>query len=227
MWTAESETNAQCAIQKRNAFTLIEVLLAISILAFVVSIVYASFSTTSNNVKQAEAIRDNTDLARTLLVKISDDIANAYVLPSRINFVPTIFYGKKEEARNNSDIIRRDSLSLTTLTNWRRLHSKEMDLWEVSYFFKEKGDRTGYVLMRRDKRELSKDAPVLEGGIEYEITDKVTSLQFRYLDSTNSWHDEWDSRSKSDASLPKMVEVGLSLETGETYSIRTGYREGK
>jgi prepilin-type N-terminal cleavage/methylation domain-containing protein len=210
-------------IVKCDGFTLIEVLLAVSILAFIVSIVYASFSTTSNNVEQAEKIRDNTDLARTLLIKMSDEITNAYVVTGyATNVVPTIFFGKKDELRTDKDIIRHDSLSMTTLTNWRRQNSKETDLWEVGYFFKEKADGTGYVLMRREKRELSRDVPALEGGIEYEITDKVASLQFRYSPDGTTWSDEWDSRTKGTTikQLPKIVELGLKLESSETYTLR-------
>ena len=203
-----------------KGFTLLEVLLAVSILAFIVTVVYATFSTASNNVEQAEKIRDRTDLARTLLIKMSDDIANAYIAPaSATNVVPTIFFGKKEEVRTSNEIVRHDSLSLTTLTNSRRLHSKETDLWEVGYFFKEKADGAGFVLMRREKRELSKEAPVLEGGIEYEITDKVVSLQFRYSSNKTTWSDEYDSRTNINVP-PKVVELGLKLASDETYSIR-------
>jgi prepilin-type N-terminal cleavage/methylation domain-containing protein len=206
-------------IPHSEGFTLIEVLLAVSILAFIISVVYASFSTASRNVEQAETIRDSTDLARTLLIKMSDDIANAYVNTATTG--QTIFFGKKEEVGTGNEILRHDSLSLTTLTNWRRMNSKETDLWEVGYFFKEKADGTGYVLMRREKRELSKDVPALEGGIEYEITGKVASLQFRYSNDGSTWSDEYDSRTKGN-SAPKFVELGLMLESEETYSIRVG-----
>lgn len=203
--------------KRTGGFTLIEVLLAVSILAFIVSIVYASFSTVGNNVEQAETMRDNTDLARTLLIKMSDDVANAYLPATMTN--QAVFYGKKEELRTGNGTIRHDSLNLTTLTNWRRLNSKETELWEVGYFFKEKEDRTGFVLMRREKRELTTDSRVLEGGTEYEITDKVTGLQFRYSTNGTVWSDEWDSRNKSNT-LPKFVELGLTLVTEETYSMR-------
>jgi len=208
--------NLQSAIRNENGFTLLEVLLAVSIMAFIVSAIYASFFTTGRHVEQAEAIRDSTDLARTLMIKMSDDIANAYVNSAMTG--QTIFYGKKEEVGTGNDNSRHDSLSLTTLTNWRRMNSKETDLWEVGYFFKEKTDGTGSVLMRREKRELSNDIPALEGGVEYEITDQVEGLQFRYSNDGKTWLDEWDSRTKG--GLPKMVEMGLMLESGMTYTTR-------
>ncbi len=220
--------NLQSANRNGNGFTLIEVLLAVSILAFIVSAVYMSFSTAGRSVEQAEAIRDSTDLARTLLIKMSDEIANAYVIPySTTNVIPTIFFGKKDDAGTGNETLRHDSLSLTTLRDplSRRMNSKETDLWEVGYFFKEKADGTGYVLTRREKRELSKDVPALEGGIEYEITDKVASLQFRYSSDGTTWYDEWDSRVKGNTPYPKIVELGLKLKSAETYTIRVGVRQ--
>lgn len=204
-----------------DGFTLLEVLLALSILALIVTALYASFSTTARNIEQAETIRDSTDLARTLVSKLSDDIANAYFSQSmNSTSVMTIFYGKKGEGQPGKDKQRRDSLSMTTLTNFfgRRPDSKEMELWEVGYFFKEKSDGSGFLLMRREKRELSKEIPAGEGGIEFQVTDLVEGLQIRYNNGGDTWFDEWDSRTKRD--IPKMVEFGLTLASGMTYSAR-------
>ncbi len=201
---------------KSSGFTLLEVLIAVAIMSMIVSIIYTSFFTAGENVKQAEAIRDATDLARTLEAKLSNDIANAY-LNQNMNApaVTTIFYGKKAESDTGlGTSSRHDSLSLTTLTNWRRPSSKETDLWEVGYDFKEKPDGTGWDLMRREKRELSKDTPALEGGVEYEMTDRVVSLQLRYYDGS-SWVDEWDSRTRQ--RLPNVVEIKLLLDDGSDY----------
>jgi prepilin-type N-terminal cleavage/methylation domain-containing protein len=195
-----------------SGFTLLEILLAVSILAIILAAIYTSFSTAARNVEQAETIRDSTDLARTLVAKISDDVANVYV-KSSLKY--TAFRGKKEEAGTGGGSIRHDSISMTTLTNWRRLDSKEMELWEVGYFFKEKPDGTGFVMMRREKRELSNDVPVGEGGVEYQITDRIESLQFRYNTGGDTWTDEWSRRD-----LPKIVEIALMLDSGMTYTSR-------
>ena len=199
---------------KSKGFTLLEVLLAMAILAVTLTGIYMSFSTAGRNVEQAEAIRDETDVARSLIARITDDIANAYV-NRNMNFSAriTIFDGIKEEIESSGEKRRHDSITLTTLTNWRKPDSKEMELWEVGYFFREKPDGSGYTLFRREKRELSKDVPALEGGVEYEITDQVDGLQFRYYDGSN-WADAWD---KSLNKVPAAVEVALTLATGKVY----------
>jgi prepilin-type N-terminal cleavage/methylation domain-containing protein len=204
-------------------FTLLEVLLAMAILSVILTVVYASFSTAGRNIEQAETIRDETDIARTLIARLSIDIANAYLISNVVAPpVPTRFYGKKEEMEGvigtGDRKIRHDSINFTTLTNWRKHNSKETELWEVGYFFRERPDGKGYVLFRREKRELSRDVPVLEGGVEYEITDRVESLQITYSANGSTWTDDgWDSQSRG---LPKTVEVVLALDTGKVYATR-------
>lgn len=204
---------------RRSGFTLIEVLLALAILAIISTVIYSSFSTAGQSVEHAEAQRDNTDLARTLIAKMSSDLSNAFCSPgySAALQSKTIFYGKKVDTPGDDSIGRIDSLFLTTLTNWRSPNSKEMDLWEVGYFFKEKPEGEGYVLMRREKRDFTTDEPPLEGGAEYAITDKIEELRLRYYVGSQ-WKDEWGSSSpcKSLGQL-KAVEISLTIAGGRQY----------
>lgn len=185
-----------------------------AILAAVMSVVYAAFATTGRSVQQADAVRDDIDLGRTLMARISDDIANAY---SRGIGAQGIFFGKKEIVEIDGEEHRFDALSLTTLTNWRRPGTKETELWEVGYLFKERPDGTGRVLFRREKRELNKEVPALEGGEEYEVTGRIGNLQLRYSADHRTWKDDWDSRNSG---LPRQVEIALMLDTGRVFVTR-------
>ena len=206
-------------LDKAHGFTLLEVLIAVAIMAGIVSVIYTSFFTSSRNVEQAENIRDSTDLARTLMQRLANDITNAYWSKAMNSpSIVTVLNGVKEEARTSDKTLRRDSITVTTLTNSRRLNTKESELWEVGYFFKEKQDGSGYVMMRREKRELSKDVPAGEGGIEYAITDRITSFQLRYNPTGgNTWLDEWNSTTRN--GLPKYVEIAFTLDSDMTYSM--------
>jgi len=212
--------HSEFRIPNSKGFTLIEVLLAVAILAVLITVVYGSFSTASRNIQQAEERRDDTDLARALLSRMSDDIANAYVNTAMNSpTLLTIFFGKKEEVEGGEEKIRHDSINLTTLTNWRRPNTKETELWEVGYYFKEnpespEGQR--YSLYRREKRLLSRDSPALEGGDEYELSDRIESLQIRYYNGmSKQWVDEWDTRKIP--VFPAVAEITLVLDTGAAY----------
>lgn len=207
------------SISSSKGFTLLEVLIAVAIMAGIVSVIYSAFFTSSRNVEQAETIRDSSDLARTLMQKLANDISNAY-WKQELNYpaIVTIFDGKKNETQTKDEKTRRDSITLTTLTNSRRPNSKETELWEVGYFFQEKPKGPGYVMMRREKRQLSQDAPAGEGGYEYEITDRIRALQLQYSQTgQDTWLDEWNSTNRR--GLPKFVEIALTLESGMTYSM--------
>ena len=91
----------------------------------------------------------------------------------------TIFYGKKSTTAQ--DAPRFDTIALTTLTNWRKPNSKEIDLWEVGYRFEETPEKNGTMLIRREKREFSTDNTPLEGGMDYALTERIKSLRLRYF----------------------------------------------
>jgi len=202
-----------------RGFTLIEVLLALAILAAVLGVVYASFFNAEESIRRAETVRDDTDLARGLISRLSADIENTYVKGSA-NVIG--FTGAKEEPELDGEKRRLDSLSLTTLTNWRRPGTKESELWEVGYRFQEKtGGDVNRVLLRREKRELTEDVPFAEGGTEYELTDRVRQLRLRYYDGA-AWKDDWKWKEK--ASLPSRVEVLFVLDDGRMYITETALR---
>ena len=90
-----------------------------------------------------------------------------------------------------------------------------MELWGVGYSFQDKPDGTGRVLVRTEKRELSKDVPPLEGGVEYEITDQVEDLRYRYTNDGTTWRDEWDTRKQH--GLPSVVEISLVMSGNRAY----------
>jgi len=195
-----------------KGFTLLEVLLAMSILVVIMTVIYTSFSTASRSVESAENLRDETDLARTLIARLSLDIENADCDHVAFN---AVFQGKKEEVEIEGVKRRHDSIAMTTLTNFPRPDSKETELLEADYYFKEKADGKGYSLMRREKRELGQDVKPLEGGVEYEITDQVAELRFRYSSTGSNWDDEWV---KTQCIRPAIVEMTLVLTSGKQYS---------
>ncbi len=201
--------------RRSSGFTLIEVLLALMILAVVVTGIYQSFSTAGQNVQQAEKVRDGTDTARTLLSRLTADLNNAYVNGMMSG---TFFYGKKVEDEDTKK--RYDEVSLTTLTNWRRPNTAETELWELGYYFQDRPEEKKRVLMRREKRELSRDVPPLEGGVEYELTDQVQGMQIRYSNDGTNWKDEWPMGQL----LPKAVEIVLTLADGRVYETQVDVR---
>jgi general secretion pathway protein J len=191
-----------------KGFTLLEVLLAMAILAVIMTTIYSSFSTAGRNIERAGEVRDGTDRVRTLIARLTNDIANVPIG----GVSGTFLYGKKFETEQEKQ--RFDSIYLTTMTNYRKPNSREMEFWEVGYFFQERPDGAGRVLMRKEKRELPTDGPPREGGFDYELTDTIQSLQLRYYNGTK-WTDEW-----TQGGLPKTVDIVLTLVDGRVYATK-------
>jgi len=204
--------HSEFRIPNSGGFTLLEVLLAMAILAIIVTAIYGSFATAGRSVEQAEAVRDSADLARTLLARMTGDITNAWC---RAGTTGTLFYGKKEEPEVEGNKVRKDSLALSTRTNWRRPGTKEMDLWTVGYFFRERPDGSGYVLMRRERRTLEPGEGIPIEETEYEITDQVESLRIRYTREGRTWVDDFGGAASCDR--PAAAEITLVMADGSVY----------
>lgn len=177
-----------------------------AILAVVMTTVYVSFSAAGASVEHAESFRDSMDLGRTLLAMMKKDLENTYC-----DAKGSIFSGKKNEEEVGNEQIRRDSLTLTTLTNWRKPESKETELWKVGYFFKERPEGDGYVLMRSEDRTVSGVDEVVDDTVEYEITDAIRSLQIRY-GTGEQWKDE--EGNGTSCSYPRGAEITLTMQDG-------------
>ena len=216
-WRSIAPRDSRVLPAAARGFTLLEVLLALTVLSVILATVYGSFATAGRNVERAEEVRDRTDRARSLLSRLTTDIANACLIGG---IGETFLVGRKAEG--DTDQQRFDSIHLTTLTNWRRPDSHETELWEVGYFFQDRPEDNARVLLRREKRELSRDVPPLEGGTDYELTDAVNGLLLRYTDGT-TWVDEWDTRKRG--RLPRAVEIVLSLADGRVFATQVDIRQ--
>jgi hypothetical protein len=183
----------------------------VAIMAGIVTVIYMSFFTASRNVEQAEARRDATDLSRTLLTKLSNEISNAYYSQS---MTETFFYGKK--SGTEPDVPRFDTIAFTTLANNVQ---DEAELREVGYSFEETSEKNARMLIRKEKRDLGPGNPPLEGGEDSTLTDRIKSLRLRYFNGS-SWTDDWDNRTQRSLQLPNAVEITLVLDEGYLYSMQ-------
>lgn len=203
--------------RRGKGFTLIEVLLSIVILAAVVSVVYASFSTAGQNIEAAEASRAEVDIARALLRRMIDELGNAFYAQDwhgNPSMKEASFRGKKEEEEVNGTLVRVDSISLTTIAPWRTPGTAESGLREVGYFFREREDGTGIDLFRREKRDPGSTAADAADEVEYKLSDKIAGLRFRYYDGSK-WVDEWDLNR-----LPQLVEIAVVMAGGRVYTTK-------
>lgn len=198
---------------RARGLTLIELLVALGILAFISVSVFAAIDGMRRSREAVERITDRYREGRMAMARMSREISSAYLsehapIDPSLRVVRTIFQGKDE-----NPIARLDFNSFAR----RRFATNERvsDQMEVSYFASDDPERSGVTDLAR--REASPDEKPTEGGKVLVLATDVRSFELEYLDPlTGTWSDDWDSTSitTGKARLPLQVKITLVLNGG-------------
>lgn len=202
-------------MRREKGFTLIEVLVAVTLLAVISFLVFQAMGSSTASKERFEKREEVFRSASLALERVSRDLAMAILVSdpellgvssSGEQMTKSVFIGA-----NNGD---QDKLTFDTLSHIRYLKDvKESDRAEVGWFLEPEEERTGLFVLK--KREASPpDAEPEDGGIVMSVLDGVKELNFRYYDlNKGEYGDEWDT-TKSDFAnkLPRAVEVVLVIQ---------------
>ena len=208
--------------KNRKGFTLIEVLVAVTLLAIISILVWQSMGSSIASKERFEKKEEVFRGGSLALDRMMRGLQMA-VIYSSVDFLGVSPGGEQQTKSvliglNNGD---QDKLTFETLSHVRYLKDvKESDQSEVSYFLEPEEDAPGEDvkvsgLFSLKKREQSPpDADPDEGGTTLTLLDGVKELNFRYFDP-QKWEylDEWDS-TKVDYlnKLPRAVEITLVMQ---------------
>ena len=139
-----------------RGFTLLEIMLAVSVLALVGTMVYGGFSQTALNKARVEEDVDRSRVIHMALDRMARELTMAFVSthenPSPdLRVIDTAFIG--------SDRGKDDRIDFTSFSH-RRLYrnARESDQNEISYFVTEHPDEPGVqVLARREQNRIDED----------------------------------------------------------------------
>src|SRR5437868_8229665 len=179
-------------MRARRGFTLIEVVIAVSITAGIGLALAIAINTTIKSKEIMEQGAERYRMIRTAFSRMNREVGAAYIsdryssLRYRDQFDrPTNFIGSK------------DKLLFTSMAH-ERLYAdaKESDQMVVEYSLKTNNDKDakGRVdLMRREKTILEERPE--RGGTEDVLFEGAKKIEFQYWDSDmKQWQDEWDTR---------------------------------
>jgi general secretion pathway protein J len=192
----------------RRGFTLIEIITAVGITAFIGVVIGVTFSTTIANKDVIEGQAERYRMLRTAMNRMTREIGAAYVSdrydPRRYRDAfdrPTNFVGT------------RDKLLFTSLAH-QRLYAdaKESDQSVIEYQVKRSPEpkvRDRDDLIRREKVIL--EERMERGGTEDILFEGIKKIEFQYWNSERKqWEDEWDTRrSERRTILPTRVKITL------------------
>lgn len=196
----------------KRGFTLLEIILAVTILALIGTMIYSGFAQTSLNKARVEEDVDHSRVVHMALERMAHELTMAFVSthvnPSPdLRVVQTGFIGKD----HGSD----DRIDFTSFSH-RRLYrnAKESDQNEISYFVTEDpDDPKEHVLARREQNRIDQDPR--KGGKSQILVPNVTEFNVEYFDPLISeWVQTWDSQNMlaQPNRLPTQVRIRLSVE---------------
>jgi general secretion pathway protein J len=177
-----------------GGFTLIEILVAITILAIVLTSVYGIFGSVS--AAKTRLDRDSTDYhtARVVFDRFSRELHGTYY---RGDDQTTFFRGGRD---NNGETF----LELTT-TAVTPLSAVGTGIAEVRYRLEadEESSNELMILMRGEKPRQS--STMLHDDRMMRLAPGIERLTVRFY-SAGQWHNEWDASQKG---LPQLVEITM------------------
>ncbi len=195
-------------LQNCHAFTLIELIVAISLASILILVTAMIFKQASNAFSQSDARSEVYQNVRATFDTIKRDISGAtlntrYELFKAFNNVSGTGFSTIG-AKDGSDII-------TLLSSTPNLDDKPIAL--ITYYLKD--DNILYKLEKTGTSTLNTDIPIFDLKTETKYKElglNVSTLQFRYQDSDGTWVDTWETGTNTAYQyLPNAVEVEMTV----------------
>jgi type II secretion system protein J len=198
---------------RRTGFTLVELMLAILILAILMTIIYGVVVSTVQAQRRIEEISESSEIGPAILTQIRSDLEAA--------FVPVA--GSKEEADQAPDPFLavdrkgssgdRDRIDLLAAVPAYGAEREGEDarfhtLNEVGYQVLDSREEPGVGILYR-REDFGRDADPLRGGFLTEMYDRVQHFNLSFWDGER-WRAEWSVK-KEQGRLPRAIRIDLRL----------------
>ena len=215
--------------------TLLELLVAMVILTIIVASVYTAFNSSKQSWQVGDTNAQKYQNARGVLDVMGREIACAVVNDWDAGTGQRMdFYGSDNPAPENwrPDSVE-DELYFVARIDPASSSTAAADLCEVGYYVTdEDSDGIGDVLRRfhitDDGSGIDYDFGTPWGnGSGHELGLNIITLNFEYLNDSNAWVQDWDSRigGNEEGILPKAVEIAITVwddkEVSKTREFKT------
>lgn len=196
-----------------TGFTLLEILIAISIFAIIATTIFGSHNFVFSSAKAVEEDITVYEMAKSCISRITDDLQSLHVcLPPE--YTPLDSDDEEDPFKVTGKIVDAGIESFSRLVFASRAHvSFEKNIQEgiarIVYYV-QNSDESRYVLRRADK--LYPYEPFEEKKSDPALCENVKSLVFKYYDEEGSEYDTWDSDSADvDYSTPRAIKIKLEI----------------
>lgn len=211
--------------RSNGGFTLIEVMLALSILSFISLTIWGTFSRTYATKRRLDLAQERIHVARVALMRITRELEMAYLSNHENSLIQdrrTMFV-----SASSGDV---DELKFSWFGKQRlRADAAEGDTGMVLYYAERDPDNSQIMnLMRRETRRLQAQDPMAVRADTYVLCPDVTRLKFSFFDARiREWRDAWSTMGGDQIDyLPTHVRVALTIrdERGKNITYLSGAR---
>jgi len=221
---ASLDARARRAARRVGGFTLIEVVLAVTLLAMVSTLIYGSFARSFEAIDFVEGSQARYHDVRLALERLARELSMAFIYDCREVDTPTgeDTFRTLFKSERSSNV---DRLVFTSFAHLRMVRdANESDQSVLTYYGDDDPeDRDLTDLMRKEKVRI--DGEPEEGGQAEILCRGIESLHFEFWDETKiEWVEEWDcSQIERLNQLPKLVRITLTVldETGKELPLTT------
>jgi len=214
-------------IKKQNssaAFTLIEIVIAISILAIIMSITYTALIQIVRSKNILDDRRDINAISYTVLNRMVREFQLAY---SGIGLLPPSNKKDSPQLASNINLIGEEK----TLSNGKRGDNIQFLALEGGQYLPDGGSHSGlvqltyrveenpdskssenpiYLLVREETPVIRPNDKAFSKTMIFPVIDRLVSLEYRYFDSENqTWLESWEQ--DKNFGLPSQVELRLQV----------------
>jgi general secretion pathway protein J len=208
----------------QSGMTLMEIMVAVAILAFMMALIWTTLSRTSQTARSYEVSVDRATEMRVGLARVVADLEQAYL--SKNEDVNAMDRRTRFTGKDGGDV---DELSFSSLSHqvlWAEANESDQTL--VTYYAgadRQDSQKTNW--LRREQRRLTdaqESSKSMPSEVDIVLRD-IEEVDFQYWDwKDQEWKEDWDS-TKQDAQkdrLPTRVKVIVKYkDAGQDNTITT------
>jgi general secretion pathway protein J len=198
-------------IGKRRGFTLIEIMVAVAIVAIVTTLTWSSFKSTFTTKQQIEATATRYRTVRLALDRMARELSMAYVSQNE----------DRSQAERRTRLVGKRHADIDEILfsyyGHQRLYqdANEADTALVYYYSaRDRDDGRKINLMRRETRRLSNYKVDEQAGEADIVCDDIVRMQLTYWDARDKiWREEWTTINADGQAdrLPSKIKIMLTV----------------
>jgi general secretion pathway protein J len=182
-------------------FTLLEIVLAVALVALIMALVYGVVVSTVQAAEKIDELTHGSEIGPAILAQIREDLSAAFLPDANQEY----FVGQDRAGRDRIDFI---SSVAVFASETAQTEPRLTTVNELGYQVKEAPDRSdGLILYRRVDPFI--DAEPLRGGRLTMLADGVTQFRISYSNGAD-WQSTW-STGKNEGRLPASLRIELKI----------------